>query len=354
MDDSRFGFFKVLEDNSRQFLFSSGAGEFKIDGTDSTIHINSFKNNGTILLDEILRLEYGTMTRQLPPNSWLKLWLLHLGGLILMDLLGDNREEEKWFQVSAVLRSGERIPLYFSKHSTNIRDTQLDVVDKLQSGFDKHGRGRILEISTANRVVEDEFPKLSETSQSPPKLQIDTHELIRWVTYNSAGTILAGIFTLGIGTGLMVASFQWLILRQQLSRMQGLFWIVTGLISSGLTIATIGLFSLFMFAESLSKGDRLTSIVLLIAGHLFYLSLCQVFIWPFLISGSYKMAVTWGFANSVVIVLAFLGSRLPISIMETNTVLAIACGIILVILTFLPSGYLIAQTFGIKKKAGHL
>ena len=66
--------------------------------------------------------------------------------------------------------------------------------------------------------------------------------------------------------------------------------------------------------------------------------------------GNFKQAVIWGIVNSVVIVLAFMGSLFPISIIETNTATAILGEIIILTLAFVPSGYLITQTFNEKQR----
>jgi len=348
MNDTLLGKFKVLEENSQHFRFTSNAGEFIIDGVNSKITIITDEKEETILLDEILRLEYGTMTYQLPPSDWKKLWLLNFGGLVLMELLGGSRDEEKWFQVSAILRSGESIPLYLAQHLVNISDQQIDVAHQIKDAFSK--RGRSLDISQANRIAEDEIPQHLKPSQIQPRLQINKRELVKWVAFNFAGLILAGVFTLGIGGGLFVASFQWLLMRQYLPRMRGIIWIGAGLVSSVTTLGTVGPISLLMFAESLRTSDRFTSIIMLLAGHLFFLSLAQVFIWPLMESGNFKKGVIWGVVNSVTVVLFFLGSFFPISIIETNTAVAILSEIIILTLAFVPSGYLFARNFSEKQQ----
>ena len=349
MNDTLLGKFKVLEENSQHFRFTSNAGEFIIDGVNSKITIITDEKEETILLDEILRLEYGTMTYQLTPSDWKKLWLLHFGGWLLMELLGGSRDEEKWFQVSAILRSGERIPLYLAQHLVNISNDQIDAAHQVKDAFGKHRRS--LELTKANRIAEDEIPQFPKPSQIQPTVQIDKREMVRWIALNLAGVILAGVCTLGAGGGLFVAGFQWLLMRKYLPGMRGIVWIGAGLVSSAITLGTLGPISLLMFAESLRVSDRFASIIMLLAGHLFFLGLAQVFIWPLLESGNFKKAVIWGVANSVVSVLAFLVSFLPISIIEANIVIAILGEIVILTLVFVPSGYLITRSFAQNKLA---
>lgn len=379
MTNNNLGKFEVLNDTDLNFRFSSDAGEFTIDGMDSTLNINSIEQEETILLDEILRLEYGTMTHQLPPNSWKKLWMLVAGGFFLMELLGNSRDEAKWFQISAVLRGGEKVPLYLAKHLNNVSNTQIAVAHQLEDAINKHGFA--LDLIRADRVADDIMPQISEMMHDQANPKIDKGQMALWVALNLIAVFIISMIpvflsidphnnidpsfddsflgqlillaggVLYLGGGIVISSFQWLMIRRYFSRMQGFVWLGAGLVSSGMALAFVTPIALLMLFESSSIYGRLVSIIILISGHLFFLNLVQASLWPLMTSGNFKTAVIWGFANSVAIVLAFLGFCILALIVDTNIAHAIIGEVIILILAFVPGGFLIARIIGEKRQA---
>lgn len=99
------GRFRVLQEDARRFRFVSNFGDITIDGPTRAVNIRAGKKGATIPFDQIHRLDYGMKTSTaLAEEIW--------NGLDLWDLTGMYRDVNNWFQLSAVLHGGQKVPLY--------------------------------------------------------------------------------------------------------------------------------------------------------------------------------------------------------------------------------------------------
>jgi hypothetical protein len=101
----RKGRFQVVRSDARWFVFRTDFGDFTIDGGDRRLILNTGKGIESVPLADIRRLHYRYREKEAPFGEVLR-------GLDIWDLAREYRDVTGWFEISAVVSGGSRIPLY--------------------------------------------------------------------------------------------------------------------------------------------------------------------------------------------------------------------------------------------------
>ncbi len=101
----RKGRFRVLRRDPRRFTFRTDFGEFTIDRPNGSLTFATRKLRQRIDLAQVRRLDYRYREKEALVDELLSGW-------DIWDLAKRYRDVVGWFEISAVLASGKRVPLY--------------------------------------------------------------------------------------------------------------------------------------------------------------------------------------------------------------------------------------------------